>query len=781
MKLRSLLPLSRGLLPNTCKSSASVPNPSKILAERPQGRFQVVAAALCLLAGSGALVAQTCGFPEDVVFASDFEFRHATDGKLFPARLRVRSADAPALSLHVGHFNGDEIPDLVTGGDDLAVLFGRAGARPEAVWVEDQSSREITVVDLDEDGLDDFVVGTVLELLAYMNQGGGKFTVTEGPQVDIDVLNGDIVAGDFNGDGVPDVAVSSAREDRISIFAGDGTGNLTEINDVFADSFNMEKLAARDFDGDGDLDLVLTDAVSDSVTVLAGDGDGSFDVVQEIFLDDTNPGHIAVGDLDSDGALDLVTANGSPTVGVLLGAGDGTFANATLLQTEREHGNGGIGLADIDGDGHLDIVVQNTDTDPPNAAKPRGLSILYGTGTGSFGDARLLASGASPFGRDGALAIADFDADGRTDVAVGGLSIFTDGGFSLIRGVPGRQLDAPERYAVPDFSGKIFAFADIDDNGVVDLAVPAGQDLALLLDPLEEGARVQSRAVLDNRPSSLDSADLDGDGRSDFVIGDTRDNQVVLLYGDGTDDFLDSEMIPIDDPDFVRAADLNGNGHQDIVTSGSAGTSVLANTVSGGFTEAGSLETGASSALMLRDMDLDGHRDIVMGGFTGIAIFYGDGNLDFTEEMVFSAEDRIEGLAVGDFNSDGRPDLIVSGPGGSSQAALGWFPGLPDRAFGSRQEVPVDIAEFSAPQFGVAAADFDLDGDDDVVGIGFNAILMLNDGAGNFQPVQSLPGGDDGTRIDTRDVNGDGFPEIALLNRDSDDIIVYENLCGLNR
>jgi uncharacterized protein (UPF0548 family) len=147
-----------------------------------------------------------------------------------------------------------------------------------------------------------------------------------------------------------------------------------------------------DFNGDGRLDLVAANALSNSVSVLLGQGDGTFANAQNFTVGDL-PVAVAVGDFNGDGHLDLATTNlGANSVSVLLGQGDGTFATAQDFAVSDNPRS--VTVGDFNGDGRLDLATANTNA----AANFAGsVSILLGQGDGTFSAAQDFAMGDSPF------------------------------------------------------------------------------------------------------------------------------------------------------------------------------------------------------------------------------------------------------------------------------------------------------------------------------------------------------------------------------------------------
>jgi hypothetical protein len=126
------------------------------------------------------------------------------------------------------------------------------------------------------------------------------------------------------------------------------------------------------------------------------------------------PHSLRTGDIDGDGRLDLAVANdGSNTISVLRGRGDGTF-NAALSYPTGSVPKG-VAIADIDGDGLPDLLSANTAGNYPICCNPGGdtISLLLNAGAGSFAAAQPYSTGTTPF----AVATGDFDGDGDLDVA----------------------------------------------------------------------------------------------------------------------------------------------------------------------------------------------------------------------------------------------------------------------------------------------------------------------------------------------------------------------------
>ncbi|MBI5709406.1 MAG: VCBS repeat-containing protein [Candidatus Eisenbacteria bacterium] len=354
-----------------------------------------------------------------------------------PAAAVAYNSDVQPLAVVPGDFDEDGITDLAVanyGSDDVSILRGQGAggvgngtfAAPVNVGVPAGSyPRTLATGDFNSDGIADLVVAeeqtSVLSILTGQGAGGvGNGSFAAGATFAVDQAPWALAVGDFNEDGIQDIAAVCAIG-TLDILLGQGTagaGNGTFAAKVaYSAGSGAHGLALGDFNHDGVTDIAV--CVSAGAKIYPGQGaggrgDGTF-AAPVTYAAGSLPSSIAAGDFNGDLITDLAVANqSSGNISILLGqgaggVGDGTFAAAVNYPCGANPY--AVSVADWSQDGIADLAVVNNTSATLSTLTGRGGG---GVGDGTFGDPQAFAAGTSPR----ALAIADFDEDGAPDLAV---------------------------------------------------------------------------------------------------------------------------------------------------------------------------------------------------------------------------------------------------------------------------------------------------------------------------------------------------------------------------
>ena len=357
----------------------------------------------------------------------------------------------------------------------------------------------------------------------------------------------------------------------------------------------------------------------------------------------------------------------------------------------------------------------------------------------SFRPAVHLTTGMRPV----TVLIADLNKDGSKDILVantGGdsVSVFLNdgkGGFSPAKGSPFPAGPAPNDLALGDFNG----------DGYLDVAVAnhSIQRVSVLLGDGKGGLSLAPGSpfpVASNpHPHGIAAADFNGDGKLDLAVDSWGENKVLVLFGNGDGTFRKpGAKFAVGEAPYqrLRAADLDGDGHPDIITSNWEGRSlsILRGDGKGGFSPAGGKRVAVAPApfgLAIGDFNGDHHLDIAVAhysghaddpGRNGLSILYGDGkgNFALAGGSPFPVGNYPTTLAAGDLNGDGIDDIA-----------------LPNHL-------------------------------DNTVTIYLGGKNGLKQAAGSPMPVGHGPGG-----VAIGDLNGDGKPDLLVSVSDDNEVLIF--------
>ena len=345
----------------------------------------------------------------------------ATAGNVYAWPLQAAvtySVGRQPFSIAVGDFNLDGKPDLAVANQldgNVSILLGNGvggfvGAVGSPVGVG-RAPVSIVVGDFNLDSKPDLAVvnNSDKTISILLGNGAGGFAGAAGSPIGVGNNPYSVAVGDFNKDGKPDLAVTNASDDTVTILLGNGAGGFAEAAGSPIGVGRMPTyIAVGDFNRDGKPDLVTANAGDGSVAILIGNGSGGFaTAVPYSAGTGSSPFGLAVGDFNLDGKLDLaVPDNGSNTVSILLGNGDGTFAGPVPYTVAIISEPWGIAVGDFNLDGKPDLATANFGSTTT--------SILLGNGNGTFPASIDYAAGTNPI----SVAVGDFNQDGFPDLAM---------------------------------------------------------------------------------------------------------------------------------------------------------------------------------------------------------------------------------------------------------------------------------------------------------------------------------------------------------------------------
>jgi hypothetical protein len=642
-------------------------------------------------------------------------------------------------SMLTADFNGDGIADVVilgttSAGPALSIFLGRAdGTFAPGVDYPVQANG-FTIGDFNGDGkLDVIVVTYGYTITGSILLGNGDGTLRSPVPLNQNIGNGYSTAasGDFNGDGKLDLLLltpdfGSGSTMAVLLGNGDGTFGAPVTYSVPVGAY----LALGDFNGDGKPDIAVSGGVSggvsgSEVSILINNGDGTFKSPTDYSI----PGNVqalAVADLNGDGKLDLVVPSGgtSATISVLLGNGDGTFGSpieytSNLLSIYLTS----MAVADFNGDGKLDIALTDTE------GSVNDVAIVLGNGDGTFQNPpKLYSAGLLPAG----VVSLDVNGDGKPDLVVAGgygvLSYFSlttlinrgDGTFPNPGNFP--VLQFPYSAVVGDFNG----------DGNADIATTSFTQtggVSVLLGKGDGSFQTHVDSPTGQYPTAVVAADFNGDGKVDLVVTDTTPTSQLLstLIGNGDGTFQNKISQTV--PGFVRSpavGDFNGDGKLDIAA--------------------------------------------VIDGTNGVSLFLGHGDGSFSAPVLYPIGSMVGPVLAGDFNGDGKLDLAVA-----TNSGITIHLGNGDGTFRPVGVLPSLLPSLPADGL-LALGDFNGDGKLDIVKVTENGIInvALGNGDGTFQEA---PGFQITSILNTQsavvgDFNGDGKPDLAFASQSSDVVTI---------
>lgn len=549
-----------------------------------------------------------------------------------------------------GDVSGDGLEDVIVTSAGSGMVFvylpqpdDDISSRPPTYQIDvGNGVSDVTLVDLNGDGLPEIVVTDQVsgDVRVLLNSTDTPFAsqlrfragvgLTSVSQVDrlLQVQSRDVsiaaVAGLFNDDAIPDLAVLNQGVNRVDLLLGDGHGGVFNPTDTTSLLTGLDPVAlvTADFNGDDRADLAVLNRGSDDLSMFLSDGHGGFTERTETDSDGRMsrvsagnlPTGLSVGDINADGELDLLIGNEHGDVLTILGNGDGTFRPYQRIDRR-------VGLA---------ITGLGSDAGPAFAVFDQSLDRVtyHSNESGStFQQGRedgLLAPSAVEF--------ADLNSDSLDDLIV------SNGG-----------------------SNEVFVYLGLHDDRF---------DLG-------------HRFFVGTDPEAITISDLNGDGILDLVVANYGSNDVSLLFGQGQGDdwtlISGPRLRAGSGPIATAVADMNADGLVDILVANRESNDVylLVGLGRGFFNDKQPViaQTGvAPTQLFVGHFDNEDRFDVVTvnAGSHDLTVISGLGQSDLVgvRTVILSEIDPVAAI-VQDFNSDGLSDLIVAHQSGQFTLWLG--------------------------------------------------------------------------------------------------------------
>jgi len=604
----------------------------------------------------------------------------------------------------------------------------------------------IACADVDNDNDQDIlIVGnnhlnqTISKL--YLNNGNYTFTLSTNTSF-IAVENGDAKFADIDNDNDMDVLITGRNGNTsiANLYKNNGSGSFTLVTGTSFLSGEHTQVEFVDIDNDSDLDIFIhknlgySSSYNSTSKLYKNNGSGSFTLVKTF---NTNNSSFAFGDIDGDNDLDLVFAGRRPNHGdypkLYKNNGSGVYTSVGSTPFARLY-HASIGFIDYDNDNDLDFVMMG-DNLSNKVAK-----LYINDSIGNYSTSNIQPfKGAS----EGQLTFIDVDTNSYMDIIVSGvlsgsysstidpvnLYVNDSASFSLAKGSPfyGIAVESIDyldidgdndqdifikgiltsnsqtftRFYINDGSGgytpgssfpaycygKVFKFADIDNDNDLDVLITGGENLSTAPSPelyKNNGSGVftlfQGNNFLAVKNSIVEFGDVDNDNDLDVIIsGNTSSSSqyIIGLYlnnGSGYFSLVQNTSFIGMARGEAAFADVDGDNDLDLFitgnTSGTAKFLLYLNNGSGGF----SLSNNTSFTLMnanfdVADIDGDNDLDLIMLGnpvyssaMEETILYKNNGSGVFTIVSSTPFSDLNNGaVAFGDFDNDNDNDVIITG------------------------------------------------------------------------------------------------------------------------
>lgn len=640
---------------------------------------------------------------------------------------------ANTISLATADFNADGLLDAATVSStegEIYVLLQTARGDFTVSEVDAPGGQHVVAGDFNGDGLSDLAVARNLDLAMFLGNGIGGFTAAGVSPLVLDRAN-DLAAGDVNGDGLTDVVVTgiSGVNGRLEAWLSNGNAfTAGPAQNLTAEGFGVE---LGNLLGTASLDLAV--AVNDGSTrVMSGDGTGAFTTSVSLITAGFNgrPRSVALGNVDGVIGLDVV-------VGSQFGALDVFLNNAGAFPADPDgpyfgfFGGGentnAIACGDLNGDGRADVVAADFFNGQANVALSSATAPLL-----------QLLSTTELLTNPTALTLADLNGDGLLDLGATSQADL----FARLDGTGDGNLEPLADIGSDTLTGDT---GDVNGDGLADAVIVDSKGLLnVYLGITRPLPTVPSMFVaLAQPPTACKLADMDGDGDLDLAGVDIFNDFVLIYLNDGAGNFsavADFAQV-VNDGARIDVGDMNGDSLPDMAVCGANDQPLVQLFLSTGgltYTQTDLGVTEPCHDLRLGDLDGDGDLDLALAQTNvDLGLFLNNGAGVFTAGPTIEITDlTVTTVGIGDLNGDGVLDLIGGSTAlGNQNGAVSVVLGLGGATYAT--PIPLASPDMRAA-WQVLVTDLNQDGLADVVVTDqqtYGAAIYTNNGDGTSYTV----------------------------------------------
>ncbi len=472
--------------------------------------------------------------------------------------------------------------------------------------------------------------------------------------------------------------MTNANPHQINILRNSGSGNFSSSG-TYAVSPTPRQILVTDIENDGDLDLVsisrFANSIPNKLAVLRNDGSGGFGTAQ-LYAGGgfSDPDHAAVGDLNLDGFVDLAIANSNNgTVEILFNQGTGNLGPPIEYEVDggTSSGPGSIAIVNVFGNSAPELAI---------IASQPFILIMKNNGEGSFLEYDDYFSGT------GLKQVASGDLDGDDDVD---FVVANEGSedVAVFLNLGNREVSKVANY-FGDFENTSVCLADMDADDDLDIVVGGNRVVSVLFNNGKASFVSGQQYLIDSTSEGVAAGDLNGDSLPD-AVSTNGFNEIAVLINAGSGSLEQPTYYPAggNGPSSVALEDLDLDGDLDVVlTNQHTNVSVLRNNGNGVFAPAETMIAGLRPIEAdLGDINGDEFPDLVVANEDShdVSVFVNDGTGSFGPQNRFSVGGMFpKDVKICDMNEDGINDLVVANTGSNDIAIL---PGLGGGEFGQRR------------------------------------------------------------------------------------------------